>query len=211
MFIFFSYRHLQLFDPPLSTPKRNAIIGYSIGTVNKIYLEFTKPFWNKSWLGFSLLWTAEDLQILKNTKDQWLTDIFGFFPVDYQPNILCGWISGPNARYMETLSNDEIRRSVTWLLRKFYKTHDVPDPLNVLTTAWYSNPNFRGCYTFHSVTTDNLKVKPSDLAQPIVNSIGVPAVLFAGEATHDHYFSTVHGAVETGWREAKRLKEFYEK
>jgi hypothetical protein len=33
-------------------------------------------------------------------------------------------------------------------------------------------------------------------------------LLFAGEATHSSYFSTVHGAIETGWREAKRITQF---
>lgn len=28
---------------------------------------------------------------------------------------------------------------------------------------------------------------------------------FAGEATHPDYFSTVHGAIESGWREADRI------
>jgi spermine oxidase len=28
---------------------------------------------------------------------------------------------------------------------------------------------------------------------------------FAGEATHSGYFSTVHGAIESGWREADRI------
>lgn len=32
-------------------------------------------------------------------------------------------------------------------------------------------------------------------------------LLFAGEATHEHFFSTVHGAIETGWREADRIAE----
>lgn len=206
-----NFRHLQIFDPPLSTPKRNAIIGFTIGTCDKIYLEFSKPFWIKDWVGFGLLWTPEDIQSLKNTKNEWLLDIFGFFPVDYQPNILCGWISGAKARHMETLPKDEVQKAVIWLLRKFYTTQNVPDPINFLTTSWFSNPNFRGSYTFHSVTGENMKAKASDLAEPIVNKFGVPTVLFAGEATHDHFFSTVHGAVESGWREAKRLKDFYER
>lgn len=39
----------------------------------------------------------------------------------------------------------------------------------------------------------------------------MPIVHFAGEATHDHYYSTVHGAIETGWREAKRIADLYSK
>lgn len=29
--------------------------------------------------------------------------------------------------------------------------------------------------------------------------------MFAGEATHPYYYSTVHGAIETGYREADRV------
>ncbi|XP_061397059.1 spermine oxidase-like [Musca vetustissima] len=38
-----------------------------------------------------------------------------------------------------------------------------------------------------------------------------PVLLFAGEATSRHHFSTVHGAVESGYREANRLINFYRK
>ncbi|PSN36046.1 Peroxisomal N(1)-acetyl-spermine/spermidine oxidase [Blattella germanica] len=34
-------------------------------------------------------------------------------------------------------------------------------------------------------------------------------LLFAGEATHSTHFSTVHGAIETGWREAERIIKLY--
>lgn len=43
------------------------------------------------------------------------------------------------------------------------------------------------------------------LSQPLRNDQGRLALLFAGEATHPHYYSTVHGAIETGYREADRL------
>jgi hypothetical protein len=33
--------------------------------------------------------------------------------------------------------------------------------------------------------------------------------MFAGEATHLRYYSTVHGAYLTGQREAKRLINYY--
>lgn len=33
-------------------------------------------------------------------------------------------------------------------------------------------------------------------------------VLFAGEATHPHHYSTVHGALETGRREAHNILNY---
>jgi len=35
-------------------------------------------------------------------------------------------------------------------------------------------------------------------------------VLFAGEATHDKFYTTTHGAYLTGIREAERLISYYE-
>lgn len=57
--------------------------------------------------------------------------------------------------------------------------------------------------------TNLLKTSAADLALPITNAIGTPILHFAGEATHSHYYSTVHGAIESGWREAKRIIDLY--
>jgi spermine oxidase len=38
---------------------------------------------------------------------------------------------------------------------------------------------------------------------------GKPVVLFAGEASNPVHYSTVHGAIETGRREALRLIDLY--
>jgi spermine oxidase len=48
------------------------------------------------------------------------------------------------------------------------------------------------------------------LAEPLCVD-GAPAVLFAGEATHPYFFSTTHGARESGIREAERLESNYTK
>lgn len=48
------------------------------------------------------------------------------------------------------------------------------------------------------------------LSQPVTNSAGKVALLFAGEATHPHYYSTVHGAIESGYREADRIIRMYQ-
>lgn len=48
-------------------------------------------------------------------------------------------------------------------------------------------------------------VHGDDLAVPILRNNGAPVLHFAGEATNRVHYATVHGAIETGWREAQRI------
>jgi len=59
-------------------------------------------------------------------------------------------------------------------------------------------------------------LNPADLAQPEwefekenVTTTAAHSLLFAGEATHSEFFSTVHGAILSGRREADRIASFY--
>lgn len=77
-------------------------------------------------------------------------------------------------------------------------------------SSWYNNPHFRGTYSYESVKgKSNGKEYPQRLGIPLEYDNGTPAVQFAGEATHPYYFSTVHAAIETGYREADRLINLY--
>ncbi|KAJ8311838.1 hypothetical protein KUTeg_010610 [Tegillarca granosa] len=69
-------------------------------------------------------------------------------------------------------------------------------------------PNTRGSYSFIQVgaTVQDIEV----LADPIVGSESdKPQIMFAGEATHLSMYSTTHGALLTGYREAKRIVDMY--
>lgn len=77
-------------------------------------------------------------------------------------------------------------------------------------TQWHSNRHFRGTYSFRGINATTLDVSPKDLQVPLTNSKGTPVVQFAGEATNFNHYSTVHGAIETGWREAQRLIDEFE-
>jgi monoamine oxidase len=68
-------------------------------------------------------------------------------------------------------------------------------------SRWYSTPYVQGSYSYQTVQSELAGVGPLTLADPV----GQGRVLFAGEATHPSYFSTVHGAIESGWREADRI------
>lgn len=203
-------RHLSLFEPVLPQRKIDSIEGLSIGTVDKIFLEFETPFWPPEWEGFSLLWKPENLKLIReHSESNWLEDVFGFYTVSFQPNILCGWITGSNARRMELATDDRVKAGVTQLLRMFLKNWIIPEPIRIKRSSWYSNPHFRGSYTHYSMKSDALGATTTTLAEPLTDSFGRPVVQFAGEATNEHYYSTVHGAIESGWREAQRLINFY--
>ncbi|KAL5280241.1 hypothetical protein ACFFRR_004298 [Megaselia abdita] len=196
------------FTPSLPERKLKAIQGLGIGTVNKVFIHFEKRWWNEDWCGFSILWKKEDLEELRQSKFFWLEDVFGFYAVKYQPNILSSWVTGSSAKYVETLSKSEQMEGIMFLMKKFLK-REIPQPIDFIITSWHSNPFIRGSYSHRSMETEHLTTGSWDLAEPVLSPNGRPILQFAGEATHNHYYSTVHGAVETGVREAERLNQFY--
>ncbi|XP_017059003.1 spermine oxidase [Drosophila ficusphila] len=201
-------KHPKLFVPALPADKVRSITGLKLGTVNKFLLEFEVQPFPEEMRGIACLWLEEDLKELRGSKFFWLESICGFHRVDRQPLLLEGWIIGAHARYMETLSEEKVLEGLMWLFRKFL-SFSVPYPKNLLRSQWHSNPNFRGSYSCYPTYADELRTGRTDLGSPLVHVSGRPRVQFAGEATSQTHFSTVHGATESGWREADRLIEFY--
>jgi spermine oxidase len=63
--------HEQLFTPKLPKENKCAIDEISFGAVGKIFLEFDEKFWEDDWVGFSLLWSDEDLKDIEGTENAW--------------------------------------------------------------------------------------------------------------------------------------------
>ncbi|KAH8234703.1 hypothetical protein KR032_001964, partial [Drosophila birchii] len=201
-------QHEQLFTPPLPTAKVNAIRSLQLGTVDKMYLEFdTQPF-PDDFVGFFCLWREEDLQELRSSEFAWLEGIPGIHKVKHQPRLLLVWIGGPHGRRVESLKDRKVLEGLQWLFCKFLN-FDVPPPKHFIRSKWFSNPNFRGSYSYRTTQADELDTGPSDLASPVMGCDGQPRLLFAGEASSQSHFSTVHGATEAGFREADRLIDYY--
>lgn len=64
-------QHRSMFAPPLSLRKINAIDHIQFGTLDKIGLEYTQPFWPSSWDGFSMIWTPAGLSKIIGTPYEW--------------------------------------------------------------------------------------------------------------------------------------------
>lgn len=67
----FKQTYATLFTPELPIEKQNAIDESSFGAVGKIFLKFDEQFWPHGWVGFSLLWSDEDLERLRDTDHSW--------------------------------------------------------------------------------------------------------------------------------------------
>lgn len=98
--------------------------------------------------------------------------------------------------------------------------------ISYFSSRWNSNPFVRGSYSYTSVNCDyeptflkalqetlvcnqynpltgEMEINQDHICQPALSSS--PTIHFAGEACHEKYFSTVHGAFLSGMEQAQKL------
>ncbi|XP_058066055.1 spermine oxidase-like [Anopheles bellator] len=198
-----------MFTPPLPFVNRQAIEGIHFGAVNKIFLLFDAPIPAQFGNAISLLWYERDLLALNQTQHAWTEAVSFFYRVDGQPNVLCAWLNGPLGRQAELLPDDTIREGLLHLLSVFVNKIEFGEVLAIVKSNWSSNRFFRGSYSSRSIATERMQTGAKYLAYPLMDTNTTPRVLMAGEATMEKYYSTVHGAVASGQREANRLIDLY--
>ncbi|KAK2849854.1 hypothetical protein Q7C36_008637 [Tachysurus vachellii] len=209
-----------MFEPALPKSKLDAIERLGFGTVDKIFLCFSERFWPEDCAGIQLVWDEgpEDKTVYSSQHEEdtwkktWFKKISGFDAVARHPTVLCGWITGKEALHMETLPDSEVRDTCVRLLRSF-TSWPVPDVSKVLITKWGHDANVYGSYTFipkgvNGVTNQKALAAPLPL-QTKASDTEPLQVLFAGEATHENFYTTTHGAYLSGVREAERLIKLY--
>lgn len=198
----------ELFEPKLPEGHIKAIENLSFGTLNKIILEYSNPWWPSNWTSANILCSEED-QISYGDDKKWLKNVGGVYRFDDLPNILSVWVGGKSSIEMETKSDEEILEQLNILIPKVVEKDDgapITLPIRMIRTNWSSQPNFRGSYSNRGISATIAGVTNKDLATP-VNINGKNVIFFAGEATNENHFSTVHGAVETGFRAASEIME----
>nr|XP_018903435.1 PREDICTED: spermine oxidase-like [Bemisia tabaci] len=201
-----------MFNPPLPGKKLLAINTLAMGVAEKLFIQFPYRWWPDEWPSLQILLDSNIKEELKEMKKEWLEEVFSFFVLDNAPNTLCGWVGGNAARYVSNIPDEEIKNDLLFLLKRYLsKLYQIPNPVRFARSNWYGNTHFRGSYSFVTVQANENNSSSEDLAEPILDAFGRPVIMFAGEATHSHFFSTVHGAIETGWREADRLLSYYSK
>ncbi|XP_010288500.1 PREDICTED: spermine oxidase isoform X2 [Phaethon lepturus] len=209
-------RHETLFHPRLPEEKVMAIEKLGINTTDKIFLEFEEPFWSSECNSIQFVWEDEaESESLTYPEELWYKKICSFdvlYPPERYGHVLSGWICGEEALIMEKCDDETVAETCTEMLRKFTGNPNIPKPRRILRSSWGSNPNFRGSYSYTQVGSSGADVEK--LAKPLPyaeSSKTTPMqVMFSGEATHRKYYSTTHGAVLSGQREAAHLIEMYQ-
>lgn len=167
------------FDPALPAAKRDAIARLGFGVLDKVVLRFDAPFW-----------TADADMIGIAGRDQPVSDLVNGLRFAGAP-LLVGLRGGANAVAREQHSDTQTVGDVVAAL-------GAPAPAGAVVTRWGADPYARGSYSFLAVGSG-----PHDqraLAEPVGDRLA-----FAGEATHEEFFATAHGAYLSGLREADRI------
>ncbi|XP_037045061.1 protein anon-37Cs-like [Bradysia coprophila] len=202
------HRHDTLFTPELPDRKISAIEHSEYGSLEKIFLEFSAPFWDTSenFAQFSILWTQEDVMELLGTPQEWLINIAYFRRVDAFPNLLGTFFIGARIPDFDSFNETRIITDCQWLLSRITR-QTVPQPINVLRSDWITQRNFRGSYSVFTMNSAHHGASPSVLAEPVHDSNGRPRIFFAGEHTSAEFSGYSNGAVETGYRAAEEVLE----
>jgi monoamine oxidase len=171
------------FDPPLPADKRAAIQKLGMGLLNKTVLRFSEVFWDDD---------VDLIGFVSTRRGEW-AEWLNLAKLAEQP-LLMGFNAGVYARALETRDDNATTRAALDVLRAMYGAR-IPEPTGVLISRWAADPFARGSYSF--MTPGATEATREALAEPVAARL-----FFAGEATHDAYPSTVHGAYLSGVRAA---------
>ncbi|XP_068083290.1 peroxisomal N(1)-acetyl-spermine/spermidine oxidase [Anabrus simplex] len=191
----------SMFCPTLPCEKMDAIYKLGFGKVNKIFLEYARPFWVWREGDIRLAWSAEEL----SDRTDWVKGLCRLEELEGSQHVICAWVAGPEAAKMEHCSDEEVAEECTRILRKFTGDPSLPFPTSVLRSKWCTNPYFCGAYSYMGM--DSTIGHQCDLGTPVPGTCDPipPILLFAGEATCSGHYATVHGARLSGIREAERI------
>lgn len=174
------------FSPALPDAKLTAIQTLGAGHVDKLILKFDSAFWDDDFAGVD---TTLPTQI-------WWRP--GIERENDELAILTALIGGESAVQFEAMSEAEAIQAGLRDLEAMFGISDLQGKLlEGRFIGWGSDPFSLMGYSYIPV---GAKGQNEVLASPISD-----VLFFAGEATHETSFATVHGAIESGIRVADEI------
>lgn len=172
------------FTPDLPSDKYTAVNLLPNGLLNKVGIEFVD-----GWKGAK----QGDIADFHTDGDAYCTLHFGF----YDTSLATGFVAGRFADELEQQGSGAATAFCLEALRHFFGSDIDRSIARTTETAWRSNPNTRGSYSY---ARPGGAVSRAILARPEDNKL-----FFAGEATMTDAYATVHGAYLSGKRAANEI------
>lgn len=171
------------FEPALSPSKIEAFNKIGMGAGMKVFLKFSSKFYDENIAGGEICAAYADDIIGKNGSD----------------NVLLAFVMGHQAEYLTSLGSDTaIINALLAELDTMYAGQATAAFVDSHVENWTTNPFVKGAYSYSKVGIGDAR---SIAAQSVNNKL-----FFAGEAMNlNGHHQTVHGAIETGYREVIKI------
>ena len=171
------------FIPALQNEKTNAFSKIGMDAGMKVFLKFNNKFFDQNIIGGTICAAYADDSIGKAQSD----------------NILLAFIMGDQAAYLTALANDTaITNALLQELDMMYNGQATTSFIASHVENWTTNPFVKGAYSYSTVGMGD--------ARKIATQAISKKLYFAGEAMNiNGHHQTVHGAVETGYREVMNI------
>ncbi len=185
------------FEPGLPEEKVSALKETGIDAVAKVYFVLGSPLQNAvTGCTQCVVWDDGALDDMPSWARGVRMVYYEMVPV---PRVSVWLVSVPATEF--ELSKEHVAESQLVLTRIF---GDV-EVTNVYHGGWGKNNRFGGAYSYPRVGAG--RERTQRIAAPLCVGEKLK-VAFAGEATHPTFYSTMHGALESGEREAKRCIQY---
>lgn len=176
------------FEPPLPQSKLAALSRMDMSSLEKIVLRFDDSFWPDS---------GQQGWLLLSTERGELPLILDMSFHAGAPTLVLLHGGQRVREVLDAKSDAELVEDALAAI-ELAIGQTPPEPTASFVTRWQSDPYCLGSYTYPAL---GQSLEDFDtLAEPVEDR-----VLFAGEGTSSDYFGTVHGALQSGIREAMRL------
>ncbi|KAI5632832.1 flavin containing amine oxidoreductase domain-containing protein [Phthorimaea operculella] len=191
----------KMFCPALPGSKLDAIRCLGFGFCNKVYLEYSRPFWYWQTTNLNFKFCCGEL----SHHCDWTRGIVAIEIVPNSKHVMCALVVGEPARQMEGVCDRDVAEGVTEVLRLCTGTC-VPYPSAIQRSHWATDPYFLGAYSFENCCGfEGCAQQALACPLPGPGEPVPPILLFAGEATMPGHYATIAGARLTGIREAERI------
>ena len=129
-----------MFIPALPERNLGAIRDIGMGVVDKIFLEWEKPWWpTEDSEGIAFLYKESIEYTKEDAETDWTRFVCGFYRVLYRPNLMCLWLSGHGARVMEARTEEKVQIQAMAFLRKFLTKEygPIPEPIGIQVSYFF--------------------------------------------------------------------------